>query len=74
MVKATRDLVLGLTIGMFVLTKMKKALMLLALVSSIIPFVDGVLVFTQDGGVVKDSWQHFITAGLVLMTAFFIMA
>lgn len=70
MAKATRDLVLGLTIATFVLVKMKKTLMLLALVSSIIPIVDGILVLTQYGGEVRDCWQHFITAIIVLMTAY----
>lgn len=70
MAKSTRDLVLGLTIAIFVVVKMKKTLMLLALISSIIPIVDGILVLTQYGGELKDSWQHFITAILVLMTAF----
>ncbi|WP_096189679.1 DUF4267 domain-containing protein [Evansella halocellulosilytica] len=70
MAKALRDLVLGLTIGLFVWLKMKKTLMLLACVSAVIPIGDGILVLTQYGGETQDSWQHFITAFLVLMAAF----
>src|SRR5690625_4172906 len=68
MVKAVRDLVLGLTISLFAFAKMKKALMMLAFVSSLIPFTDGILVITQHGKTVY-SWQHFITAIAVFVTA-----
>ncbi|MFA1819726.1 DUF4267 domain-containing protein [Virgibacillus oceani] len=69
MVKAVRDLALGLTIALFAFVKMKKSLMMLAFVSSIIPFMDGILVITQRGEVIY-SLQHFITAIVVLITAF----
>lgn len=69
-VKATRDLVLGLTIALFFILKMKQSLMYLALVSALIPFIDGILVLTQYGGQAVDSLQHFITAIIVLAIAF----
>lgn len=69
-VKAVRDLVLGLTIGVFLLLKWKQALMMLALTSAIIPMLDGILVLTQPGGEFSYSWQHFITMAFVLLVAF----
>jgi hypothetical protein len=69
MVKAVRDLALGLTIALFAFVKMKKSLMMLAFVSSFIPFMDGILVITQKGEAIY-SLQHFITAFAVLITAF----
>lgn len=69
-VKATRDLVLGLTIAVFWFLKWKKTLVVLAFTSALIPMIDGVLVLTQYGGQVKDSWQHFITMIVVLGLGF----
>ncbi|GIP33602.1 DUF4267 domain-containing protein [Paenibacillus sp. J2TS4] len=69
-VKATRDLVLGISIIVFVFMRIKKVLIAFSLVSAIIPFIDGILVLTQYGGEVKDSWQHFITMLGVLLLAF----
>lgn len=69
-VKATRDLVFGISIIVFVFMRIKRVLVAFSLVSAIIPLIDGILVLTQYGGEVQDSWQHFITMIVVLFIAF----
>ncbi|GAA0359772.1 DUF4267 domain-containing protein [Bacillus horti] len=68
--KAARDLVLGISIIVLVFMRIKKVLIAFSLVSAIIPFIDGILVLTQYGGELKDSWQHFITMLGVLFISF----
>ncbi|WP_152658228.1 DUF4267 domain-containing protein [Oceanobacillus sp. CFH 90083] len=69
-VKAVRDLALGISIIVFVFIRIKKVLIAFSLVSAIVPLMDGILVLTQHGGELKDSWQHFITMVGVLFITF----
>lgn len=68
--KATRDLALGISIIVFVILRIKKVLIAFALVSAIIPLMDGIMVLTQYGGELKNSLQHFITMIGILLIAF----
>jgi hypothetical protein len=65
-IKADRDLITGLVAGVFLVLRMKKALIVYMLVATGMPIIDAFLVLTNQAADKINAWPHLVTIIYVL--------
>lgn len=68
-IKANRDLYIGLVISALLLFRLRKASLILLILSIEMPIVDAILVLRSDGAAPASAWIHIGTVIYILIVA-----